>query len=315
MTEERGAVLYCCGGLHFLRGEFHLARDCLTESVAVWEDLKSDRRLGYALVILGMVALYQNRPREALWHERRAVALFEETGDRWGLALARHDLAIVLMTQDHPRSTKAKSFLLQSKTLWQELENDWGLGLVANSLGRMAYQDGHTAEANQYLLEAVTIQKQGRYRWGHAHSIAWLGRVMLAQGNYSEANSRYYESLVLHLQLGRRQMVAECMDGLAEIAFHANRLDIAAELLGAADGIRRRGGEELPPTAARIHADVGTRVREAFGTEAFTHAHVRGAGLEFGEAARRALQIAIELVDAELPEAREAVEEAEEQAG
>lgn len=313
-SEERGAVLYCCGGLHFLRGEFVPARDCLTESVAVWEELKSERRLGYALVILGMVALYQNQPREALWHERRAVGLFGDTGDRWGLALARHDLAIVLMALDRPWSTKARSFLLQSKTLWQELENDWGLGLVANSLGRMAFQEGHTAEANQYLLEAVTIQKQGRYRWGHAHSIAWLGRVMLAQGNYAEATSRFYESLVLHLQLGRRQMVAECMDGLAEVAAHAKQLDMAAELLGAADGLRELGGEELPPATAKIHDRLVKQVREALGTDAFAHAHTLAAALEYGDATRRALQIAIELVDAGLAGQQEAEEEEKEEA-
>lgn len=129
-------ALYCSGGLAFLQGAFPQARKNLSESAAIWRQLGNGRRLGFTLVILGMVALHQNDPDEAERFERESVALFKQVDDMPGLALALNDLANVVF--ESGKVSDAQSYYLQSLFLWRQVENSWGLGLTTSNLGHLA---------------------------------------------------------------------------------------------------------------------------------------------------------------------------------
>ena len=244
-TEGHALALYCRGGLAFLQGDFPAARRDLEKSVVLWTRLDNKRRLGFTLVILGMVALHQGLTDEAYEHEMSSMSLFNATDERSGLALAQNDLANVLLERGDLE--QAEVLYRKSRDLWHEQENYWGLGLTAANLGHLACRRHRYDDARMWLVEAMRIQKQGRYQWGFAQSIKFLAAVMLKKENHQTAASLYYDSMILHHRLGRRQLVADCLDGLAEVALGLDDPLSAAQLLGAAGQIREQCGVGLPP--------------------------------------------------------------------
>ncbi|QGZ41406.1 putative ATPase [Pseudoduganella flava] len=293
--EAHALALYCRGGLAFLQGDYPAARADLERSAHLWKVLDNERRLGFTLVILGMVALHQNRIEEAMRHELASIALFNATDERAGLALAQNDLANVLL--ERRDFDEADALYRKSLDLWQQLGNRWGMGLTTANRGHLACLRGRHDDAGMWLLDAMQLQKGGRYQWGFAQSIKFLAFVMLAQGNLCTAASLFYDSLVLHNRLGRRQLVADCLDGLAEVAMKLDEPLPAAHLFGAADTIRAQCGVFLPrpwkdTREARL-ATLRTGALVQHAPEAFEHALQLGQRMDLATAVRTAAAYAL----------------------
>lgn len=278
-TEALGKALYCAGGLAFMHGDYAAARATLEENVGVWERLPNHRRLGYALIVLGMVALNVARDpqelEEARGYEERCVKLFREVDDRWGLALALNDLANVCLEQG--KDEEARSNYQQSLAVWRELGDQWGYGLATSNLGNLYYRAGDLLTAKQHLADAARLQRDEDNQWGWAESIKRLGHITLDEGDYAQAARLFYESMALHQKIGRKQLVADCLDGLARVAAALGRPAHSARLFGAATSIRRRIGAQMsqPQTAQRrtnIESAVAAATRKGMTREEFqTH--------------------------------------------
>lgn len=295
-TRNRGAALYCSGGLSFLHGDFLEARTRLSQSMTIWKSLDDRRRQGFTLVILGMIALHKNQVAKALRQERDAVKLFRKLDDRFGLALALNDLANVTIETDR---NQAKLYYLESISIWKELGSNWGLGLTTCNLGHLACRREDYQLAERHLKEALLIQEQNRYQWGHAESLKVMGDVLLGAskphdgGKRADATRHYRDSFVAHQRLGRKQLLADCLDRLARVAVDIGKPLDAAWLIGAAIGMRTRGDHGLPPFPQYEHnSRIELARANANDDTAFDHALHAGSAAPFAEVSHRALAFA-----------------------
>lgn len=294
-TEAFGTTLYCAGGLSFLQGDFASARPLLTRSIAVLERTGNERRLAYALVVLGMVALHHNEIDAALWHEQRAVQLFGQIDNSVGIALANNDLANVLLEKQ--KLDEAERLYLVSYKLWKDLNNLWGLGLTCCNLGHLASRKGNYDAAERWLMEAMSLQQGGRYQWGFAESVKGMGYVALAKGQLHTAASLFYDSLILHQRIGRLQLVADCIDGLAGVAVALEQVGDAGVLLGASEAIRDKIGAKLTSVIQKKREDMlrdASQIceRQNKNPAVFDIYLSEGRNLDVGQAAKRAAEFA-----------------------
>jgi predicted ATPase len=295
-TRNRGAALYCSGGLSFLCGDFVKARARLAQSICVWEQLSDHRRQGFSLIILGMVALHQSQLAEALRHERLAVELFRALDDRFGLALAMNDLANVMFEID---SRQAETIYLNSLACWTALRNNWGIGLCNSNLGRLACRARNYKVAQERLAVAVHIQSGHRYQWGHAESLKVMGHVHLGANDLAAATRAFRDSFQAHQRLGRQQLVADCLDGLGKVAIALNKPLVAAWLMGAASGIRTRCSHQLSPFLQGEHfGDMELARADAENDADFDREMQAGGDAPLAEVSRRVNSFASEILNA-----------------
>lgn len=251
-SESFGKALYCAGGLAFMHGDYEAARALLEESVGLWKRLPNHRRLGYSLIILGMVALNQDERKVARAHEEAAVALFREVDDKWGLALALNDLGNACVGEAD--DTDARTNFHKSLAVWRELEDNWGYGLTTSNLGNLYYlkrkSGGDLVTAKQMLVEASGLHRDEDNQWGWAESTKRLGHVTFAEGDFVLAGKLFYDSMALHQKIGRKHLVADCLDGLAQVATALGQPERAARLFGASTKIRRDIVARLSPGEA-----------------------------------------------------------------
>ena len=99
------------------------------------------------------------------------------------------------------------------------------------------------------------------------------------------------ESLILSRELGVKQGIAECLDGLAGVGVVLGVPERSARLLGAAEELREIISSPLPP-ADRAEVDgYVAAVRDALDEEAFEAAWAEGRAMTIEEAIEYALDL------------------------
>jgi tetratricopeptide (TPR) repeat protein len=249
-TRARAKAHYGLGGLAFLQGDYLTAHKRLSKSVRMWRVLGDKRRLGYALVILGMTHKEMNKLDEALSNERESVALFKVADDNWGLALALNDLGNVLVARGNYKD--GWSHYWDSLKQWESMGDNWGRPLTLTNLGHWACHEKRYAEAREHFHKALEIQNTLDDKWGYAATWIGLAKVSFESGELERSAAEYHKSFVTHWELGRKHLIAECLEGLANIAGRIGRADWAARLFGAADKLLAEMGK--PPSDAERQA-------------------------------------------------------------
>ncbi len=261
-TPSLAKALYCAGGLAFLQGDLPVAVDRLSSSVAGWQDIGEELHLALALVVLGHAQLLRGDLIAARGCEERALKIADRLGDSWVAALARMDLGIVLVEHGPAYTDAARRALDDACDLWRELDDRWGLPLALTYLGRLHCSAGASQEAKQAFLRALSIQVSEGDEWGRASTLRWLGEIAKHRLEHEQAVALFQESLELNQKLGRKQLIAECLEGLADVFEAVAMRDDAARLRGMVERVRTESGAQpLPADESKATAEARDRGR------------------------------------------------------
>ncbi|MEV3983116.1 BTAD domain-containing putative transcriptional regulator [Nonomuraea sp. NPDC049758] len=201
----------------------------------------------------------------------RALAAYEELGDRWGvaaalclrakLAVGRGDLAA--MERDGERGL----------ALFRELGDEWGQVEAMDVLDRLAEIRGDYERAARLRHEALRLAE--RLGFDVSFKLAALGRLALLAGDYERSDDYHGRARRLAAAQSYRSAEENALLGLAMSARRQGRYEEAESyLLSALDWLRQVGG--MPGTAfvmaewgfvAEQRGDAGTalaRQREGY---------------------------------------------------
>jgi hypothetical protein len=89
--------------------------------------------------------------------------------------------------------------------------------------------------------------------------------------------------LIVH-RVGDRRLAAACLGELADVAYERKRLDLAARLLGAADGLRGNIGTPAWPEELTLEAHLRGELRAEMGASAADRTYTMGRALTLEDA-------------------------------
>ncbi len=153
------------------------------------------------------------------------------------------------VAREQGRTDDARAAYTSARAMYRDMDNARGTAWAAHDLGLLAAQVGDLVEAEVLLREAVATFRVLEYDWALAVSACMLASVLLrtgAGGAVDEPAALLGEALMLHDLVGDRRGVAQCIEGLAQVAFARGEAATAARLLGAAAAQRLRAA--TPPT-------------------------------------------------------------------
>ncbi|MER6077285.1 BTAD domain-containing putative transcriptional regulator [Streptomyces sp. NPDC001833] len=256
---------------------------------------------------LGFRAQFTGRPRESEEYFVRALAGYRATGDRWGLAncldplgMLAHargeseralelldeglayvrELAAPEETADLLR-TRATVLLHRGDTAAAVAHFDEALALARGAglpdkvaaarrgLGDAARLSGNTARARVHYENALQECAANWFSVGETvRSLIGLGRTAAAEGHTEEARDWFRQAAELAVEGPGDLELADAAEALASVAGSAEE---AAELLGAATGLRG-GRTEGDPDVVRVEREA----RAKLAAEAYDRAFERG---------------------------------------
>jgi CHAT domain-containing protein/Tfp pilus assembly protein PilF len=169
------------------KGSHAEALDYLHKSIKITEELgpNADRRnLAGKFQNVAIIYRRQGDLDQALTYARRALALFEEVDDKFGVANLQNNIGVIFKLQGH--HDQALEWFQKALQGYEALKATPGIARSLNNIGDMYRLQGRYDKAFENLQKAYQMREQVGDRMGMLLSLNYLGRVYEAQKKYDE---------------------------------------------------------------------------------------------------------------------------------
>ncbi|RPI66267.1 MAG: hypothetical protein EHM43_11645, partial [Ignavibacteriae bacterium] len=235
------------GWAFLLRGDYPSALEHYHRALALYEELGN--RSGGADVMCNIGSVHKGTGDypAALEHYHRAMALYEELGDRSGLALVTGNIGTVYKSTGDYPA--ALEHYHRALVLHEELGNRSGVAIVTCNIGNVHTSTGDYPAALEHYQRGKALHEELGDRKGVAIVTGNIGSVHFSTGDYPAALEYFQRALALHEELRARSGVA-----------HVTGLIIAAYLcLGsntdAQELLETMDGTEIDDPAVRVSCE------------------------------------------------------------
>jgi len=221
-----------------LQADIDGAAEALDAALALADDLGPVSGAERALAVLNQGIIEEQRGSFERAEERfgEALALSRQLGDERGVGHALNCLGVIALHREDHES--ASVLFLDALARFRALGDGWSVAFTATNLGWIAETDDLLAEAGSWYGESRQIWESVGDEHGLARAKADLGRVARRRGDTVEAAALLEEALQVFQRLGDRRLAAACLLELAAVAARRKRRELAALLVGAAEGVR-----------------------------------------------------------------------------
>ncbi len=269
-------VLHGLGTLEWSVGDLKSAVHHFSESLAIWRVLDDRRGIADMLNNLGIALLPQGKYDEARAHHRESLEIYRELDDSWSISLALANLGLVAL--DSGEYEEAEGLLRESLDIRRVSGDEQGLAQSLNNLGIVARCKGDIELSCALHKESIEMFRGMGDRWTLAMALSNLGHTGLG-GGLASAPRYFLESLDMFRDLGAKQGVAGCFEGLAQVAGWEGRDTLAACLFGVAEELRV-GLATITPYNLITYKASRAAVAARLGVEAFQTAWQHGSRLD-----------------------------------
>jgi tetratricopeptide (TPR) repeat protein len=176
-----------------IRGEPAEGRRWLEEMLArAQPDLPVEPR-ARMLLGTGTLASRQGDHRGAQPLLEESLRLFEDIGDRWGIAWSLDNLGMLSLSEGNVG--EARAMFERSMALFERAGDMRGRACVLDNLGWTALMDGDPAQAQRYFERALVVFREIDDRRGIGRALANLANTLRVQGDLKSARALFAESL------------------------------------------------------------------------------------------------------------------------
>lgn len=275
----RALALIQAGDLAFFQSYYAEARSAYEECLLIFEELGDKPGMARALNNLADVDREEGRYDEAVIQSRQALMISREIKDPHGIVTALIMLGWAEIRPGH--YALAATYLHEALTLARQMEVPNRIALALTALGEVLVRQGKYDQATSVLEESLDIRRAIGYRFGIAATTGTLGWAALRQGNYANAIAMLTESFSIRSEIGDRGGIAWCFERLAEIEKSSQHPASAVRLLGAANALRNAIGSALDAADKMEYEHTVAALRSQLGVQEFKRSWEEGTTMTF----------------------------------
>jgi tetratricopeptide (TPR) repeat protein len=246
-------ILLQLGQIARLRSDYDTAQQRYQEAQAIFEEIGDRNGLAGSYHDLGMLAQQRGDYDAAEQRYQAALAIREEIDDRANLARSYHQLGI--LAQLRGDYDAAEQRYQAGLPIMEEVGDRVGLASSYHQLGIVAQHRDDFDAAEQHYQASLAIEKELDRPDGLANSYGQLGNLALLRGDYDTAEQRYRAALTIFEELGSRASLAICHHQLGRLARERGDYDTAEPRFRAALTIFEELGDRA--NAAKALSQLG----------------------------------------------------------
>jgi predicted ATPase/DNA-binding XRE family transcriptional regulator len=284
---QRAQVCMSLGDLTYSEGNYKESVEHFSDAVAMFRRQGDTCRLAAALREQGVAARWLGDFDRAAACFDECLTLYRDLKDRPRVAGTLYNMArLAAMGGD-----REKARLLMDECLGQVrlLEDQSHVAGLLGDLGIVARELGDYDQAAMFQEESLALSRDVGNKFYEANGLRLLGLVARERGDYNQATTYYKKSLLILSELGYKNGIAASLEGLALARARQGTSHVAAQLLGAAEGLRDRIGSALLPTDRTAHDEALAQLKAALGGAAFSETYAAGQALSLDQAIDLAL--------------------------
>jgi predicted ATPase len=252
----RGKALNVVSSLMIMHTNAERAVALSQESLRLHEALgfSGQQGLAHALWNLAQGTSYHEDLDDAWELASRSRALFQEVGDRFGVAQCLDHLgSYALMRAEYD---EAKKIWEEDLALRRELGDKDGIAWSLSLLANLALWKGELEQAWTLYTESRNAFRENGNKWAVSIALSGMGSVKLSQGEFETAASLYEEALAYGRDMGDQNAIAGRRYDLARVAWSMGEYERATKMYEDTLAIVRRMDNKSALAGALI--DLGT---------------------------------------------------------
>lgn len=215
-------------------GHYSQWRDWI-EQVLTKNSSIAPRVRSHAAIAIGWLALHEGQIDTAAERYQEGITIARTISDLSLVWAAVEGLGMVEVCQGH--GAQAATFFEEGANLCHQMGEMHLMGTSLYGLGLAFQVDQEYGQARSCIEEAVTIFNAHGERYTIGAALRALGGIALLQGAYAEALTRYRDGLHAAAYVHHREGIASALDGIATALAALGKIETAARLWGAAEGV------------------------------------------------------------------------------
>jgi predicted ATPase/transcriptional regulator with XRE-family HTH domain len=231
----RAKALYAAGYLAAQQQDFGHATALSEASLVIFQELGDRHGIANAFRSLGIIATFQHDLARADELHQESLRLYQALGDEEGIATELFNLGQIMC--DRGDFAPARALLSESLALSRKRGDTNGIALDITALGLVAYLQGDYAQAAASYEESLAMFRKLEHKGWMAACLYGLGGVVHFQGDDVQARVLYLESLSLAREVGAKQTIAYVLVRLAILAGAQAQFARTVRLCGAVEGM------------------------------------------------------------------------------
>ncbi len=278
----RAHALTQSGWLCRFMGDFPRAIAFLEESVALWRQTSDQSGLAMALSNLGASMLRQGDAVSAQTLVEEALQLAKQHDDKLGILFSLEVLGHVASR----KGNTGKAIELYSKALAlaeQEGDDDHSAN-VLNNLGDEYMTAGNDEQAEDCFGRAATISARLGNRVVSGYIAGNRGAIALKKGDYRQAFDLLSEAMSVVQELGDKENAILCLEAFGRVAQGSGLLDRAVRLMGANETLRIAIGFARSQPMQVDYDHIVAELAQQLGETAFQAAWTEGSKMAYEQA-------------------------------
>jgi len=265
-TAERARALQAAGILAYHLGDFPAARAYHEDSLAMARELRDQKGIARAAILLGQLRLRQGEPAAAHALSEEALAISRNLDDPSLMQQSLNGLGNAAL--DMGEYPIAQSLYEESLAIARERADRVRIAILLNNLGYVTFLQGEYSAARTLHEESLAIRRELKDPGGIAYSLSGLGEVALQHGDYPAAGAFFRDALSIRRELGDKMGIAELLEKQAAVIGAMGNALRAAQLGGAAERLREEIGSPLTTEERLRHHRHISAARAALGDDA-----------------------------------------------
>jgi len=282
-TGDYGGVARLAGALRpfwMIRGRLSEGRAWLDRALSAEQAIAPAIQARAALAA-GHLARQQGDYAASVRYLQTSLILYREMDDPNGAAAALGYLGV--LAYDRRNFAQAEALHQESLQLKRAVGDRWGEAATLGNLGEVSRQQGAFERAEYFHHQSHALFERLGDQWGTAVALLNLGITARDRGDVGRARRLLVESLDQLEPFGDKEVIAECLEGLASLSVEQGADEQAAVLGGAAEALRLAAGSPLS-AADRQRTNKYFEQARCRSTSRFEQAWAKGYALALDEA-------------------------------
>lgn len=256
-------------------GNYIKARALTEESLALARKMGGKARIAKSLTNLGRMNSIQGEYSRGRALLEEALAIQRELKNTGDIARSLYCLAWALVVSQQEPDT-ARAFLAESLLLARASGDKELVADCLSTSAQLALSQGDTPLARSLLRENLALSREIKNLWTTGRAIYTLAKVAVVEADFPTALALFVECLELCQEVGDRELIALCLEGLANVFAAQGESAWSAQLSGMAAALRERLCIPITPLDRPAYERMRTTARLQLGEAAFDAAWNQG---------------------------------------
>ena len=270
-------ALNTLGAILMEQSNYHEAQTCYEECLSLYRALQNASGASVVLANLGNVVYAQGKYALACAHYGECLETRRALGDRRGIAAALDYLGRAVREQgDYARACALHT---ESLAMRRELNDKESIALSLNHLGTVKTFLGEREAARCLHEEGLAVAREIGDKGSMAEALSCMGELARLTGDEKATRDYFLQSLAISQELGDQSNLAATLEACAGLARSEEQFYGAAQMMGAADAIRRAISNPVRPTQRPRYEQIIAALRATLGEARFQQAWNGGCAL------------------------------------